>query len=140
METPPTPHPLYDAKKSWKEARRIAEEMVSEAQILEKHMNAVIRGGNKIADMANQLFIATPAADTKLMVDSPIFPAKLIIALYKHMARIDEEYKLHRFAWLAKASPLDIYKAPRFSDAVKEAIEWAFKLEKTPKKDVQTLI
>lgn len=138
-----TPHPLYDADKSWTKAKKIAEAMVTEAQLIEKHMNAVIRGGNKIADMATELFIATPKVDTKLMVDSPIYPAKLIISLYKHMARVDEEYKLHRFAWLAKANPIDIYKAPRFSEAVKEAVGWALKFEhwKETKKDaVESLI
>ncbi len=128
------PHPLYDAEKSWKKVRKLANEMFPLAKDLQRDSALVVLNTNKLIDLAVQMYIAIPKTDTKLMIDSPLFPPKLMAGLYKFMARLDQKDK--RFAWLAKANPIDIYKAPDFVDVIKEATTWALKFEKSEVNDI----
>lgn len=132
---PQEKHPMYDADKSWKGVRTMFKDALVLAAEIQRDSASVVLNMNKLADLLPKIYVAIPKTDVRLMVDSPIFPAKVIINLYRFMARLDG--KENRFAWLAKAHPIDIYKAPDFVDTIKDALAWALKFES---KDVQKLI
>lgn len=134
------PHPYYDAKKSWKESKKLCNLIRLKAEIAQKALKTVVEEIDGIHDLVQQLLAVLPKTDGTMPWASPLAPHIIMEGLFEYAFRV--ENKERHFSRRAKMlRMIDFSKQCDFTKVIEDGIGWALKLEKQEEKlDVQGLI
>lgn len=135
-----TPHPLYDAVKSWKEAHKIANLMKVKVKNVQKNATAVVKEMDEIIEYAKQLYAVLPKTDGTNFGLSPLAPTFLVEQLMIHIFRTEGK-ELNFAKRITRRSLIDFGKPFDLSDTIENALGWAFKREKEDKQvDIEKIV
>lgn len=129
QDAKPTPHPLFDAVKSWKEAHKIANLIRVKVKNVQKNMSATVVETDQIIELLKQLFAVLPKTDGTLFGISPISPSSVMEKLME-LAFRSESKELNFSRRLIRRSIIDFSKSFDFSSSIDECLAWCFKREK----------
>lgn len=135
MKQAQTPHPLYDAVKSWKEAHKTERLIRIKVQNVHKNLTAAITESDEIIELLKQMYATLPKTDGTLYGVSPLAPTVVMELLMDVVFRTENKER----NWsrrIKRSRELDFSKPFVFTEIMDQALAWAFKREK---EDLETI-